>query len=811
MQLAFPPNVPEPEPVTFPIGAVLAPALAGGVIAALTGSLLPLALAGLGPLLGLAAVFDGRRQRRRSHRRALSRREADLTRLRYAVDGERRARRAALLAEVHPAAELVERPGLSGSGRVVLGFGPVPSGLVLVPGEPGDEPLAYDAAVLQDAPVTAPAGAEVAVLGVPLLAGGVRRALALQGAHARVSHSGPPGCPVVLRVDGVRRALVLAHPDPVARVPLRPELVSRPAAHLARRTERARTLNFDALGTPEPGGGLPARFAETADGALELDLAADGPHAVVGGTTGSGKSELLRSWVLGLARATPPDRLSLLLLDFKGGTAFDALAALPHVAGIVTDLDDTAVERLATALRAEVRRREVVLRERGARDVDEVPALARLVVVVDEYAALLRARPALQDVFADLAARGRALGISLVLCTQRPAGVVRDAVLANCGLRIALRMLGEDDSRALIGTTDATALPRGEPGRFLVSRSGEPGIAARIAVAGDADILAVIGRSAGARPPAPVLLPPLPGTVRLAELEPAPDGLLVGLCDLPEEQRRAAVSWNPAADGGLLAVGGPGSGRTTLLATLAAQGVPARRIDGGAAAGGEALWDALSPGAAAPLLLVDGMDLLLAAMPDEYAADLGDRLTLALRAGRLRLAATARAPLPGAFKPIASAFARRLVLRTGPDEHAILTGGTAGYDPRVPPGGGWWDGVRIQVAIASRPAPDQTAPEVPVLEVAGPLLIVTRWPARRSEQLRRAKRGDVRVVAPDDLAALWPVPAGTPMVLDGCTPAEHRSITRRRELPPLLAPVEGRAWLVRPEQPTARVSLDWGG
>ena len=122
--------------------------------------------------------------------------------------------------------------------------------------------------------------------------------------------------------------------------------------------------SWRAAGSDPP---LRTRLAVGADGPMEVDLVRDGPHALVAGTTGAGKSELLRSLVAGLAVGTPPDHLAFVLVDYKGGAAFDACARLPHVAGVVTDLDERLAERALRSLHAELRRREQLLR-RGRRD-----------------------------------------------------------------------------------------------------------------------------------------------------------------------------------------------------------------------------------------------------------------------------------------------------------------------------------------------------------------------------------------------------------------------------------------------------------
>ncbi len=138
---------------------------------------------------------------------------------------------------------------------------------------------------------------------------------------------------------------------------------------------------------------------------VDVDLDRDGPHVLVAGTTGSGKSELLRTLVAGLALRAPPELLTFLLVDFKGGSAFDRLAALPHTVGVVSDLDRGLAERALRCLEAELRWRELQLRATGAADVVEhrrrapasAPPVPRLVVVVDEFATLASDVPDVLD------------------------------------------------------------------------------------------------------------------------------------------------------------------------------------------------------------------------------------------------------------------------------------------------------------------------------------------------------------------------------------------------------------------------------
>ncbi|MEX2626618.1 MAG: FtsK/SpoIIIE domain-containing protein, partial [Ilumatobacteraceae bacterium] len=139
-----------------------------------------------------------------------------------------------------------------------------------------------------------------------------------------------------------------------------------------------------------------AVIGASADGVIELDLVRDGPHGLVAGTTGSGKSELLRTLVVQLAARVDPRHLSLVLVDYKGGSTFDACAELPHVVGLVTDLDGGLAARALTSLEAELHRRERILRDHRAADLTayrtrpDVDPLPRLLVVIDELAALAK-------------------------------------------------------------------------------------------------------------------------------------------------------------------------------------------------------------------------------------------------------------------------------------------------------------------------------------------------------------------------------------------------------------------------------------
>lgn len=216
-------------------------------------------------------------------------------------------------------------------------------------------------------------------------------------------------------------------------------------------------------------------------GVLDLDLVRDGPHGLVGGTTGSGKSEFLRSMVSGLAARHDPTRLTFILIDFKGGAAFKALEQLPHTIGTISNLDAQLAERALLALEAEMRYRMEKFAAAGE-GVDNLDAywatrpsepMPRLLLVIDEFAMLAKDYPDVLSALVSVAAVGRTLGVHMILATQRPAGVVNNDILANTNLRVALRVQSREDSSNVIGVPHASAIGREQRGRAYVKLGEE--------------------------------------------------------------------------------------------------------------------------------------------------------------------------------------------------------------------------------------------------------------------------------------------------------------------------------------------------
>ncbi len=207
-------------------------------------------------------------------------------------------------------------------------------------------------------------------------------------------------------------------------------------------------------------------------GTMAVDIVRDGPHGLLAGTTGAGKSEFLRSFVASVAATTSPDHVNFVLIDYKGGGAFDVCAELPHTVAVVTDLDEHLGERALRSLQAELKYREKLFRAAEVHDVGAYRAtgrtLPRLLVIVDEFATLAAELPDFLGALVDIAQRGRSLGIHMILATQRPAGVLDNKIRANTNLRISLRVQDENDSMDVIGIDAAAKLARDDVGRGFI-------------------------------------------------------------------------------------------------------------------------------------------------------------------------------------------------------------------------------------------------------------------------------------------------------------------------------------------------------
>ena len=370
------------------------------------------------------------------------------------------------------------------------------------------------------------------------------------------------------------------------------------------------------IGTDVDGAAVHLDLREPAEGG-------HGPHGLVIGATGSGKSELLRTLVTGLVLQHPPEELNLLLIDFKGGATFAGLAELPHTAGLITNLADDLglVDRMHDAVAGELTRRQELLRSAGLSSAREAgAALPTLVVVIDEFTELLAARPDLAELFAGIGRIGRSLGVHLLLASQRlDEGRLR-GLESHLGYRLALRTFSAVESRVAIGVPDAHLLPSAPGAGYLATGPDGPirfqgllvSAPGPTTVAGDAVLPFT---SAPVRDPSarvtqnPSLLdrvvtsarhradpgraarrlwvPPLSDPTELTALleavaEPGPHRLPVGMVDRPLHQRHEPLLLDlGGAAGHVVVVGAPRSGRTSLLATVV-RGLAATSSPGGA-------------------------------------------------------------------------------------------------------------------------------------------------------------------------------------------------------------------------------------
>ncbi|MCU4184691.1 FHA domain-containing protein [Acidiferrimicrobium sp. IK] len=396
------------------------------------------------------------------------------------------------------------------------------------------------------------------------------------------------------------------------------------------------------------GGHLRAPIGAGEGGPFVLDFDRHGPHGLIGGTTGSGKSELLKTIVAAFAASYPPEELTFGLFDFKGGSTFTEFAGLPHTVGMASDLDVSLARRALQCLRAELVQRERLFDRAGAKDLGDyrsrqgtgagpdLPPVPRLVVIIDEFAAMATELAEEIGALTDLTARGRSLGVHLLLATQKPSTAVNAEIRANTRLRISLQVEDKQDSLDVVGIPDAAAIRHKGRGLFRVGQTDvvaiQTALASGTSTGRDGPLITVApfvfgadprgeeppsgptvdgGAPAGAeaapndlvrlvkaatdafaassRPPPRRPWPdPLPDSLHLADLEavadsPAPPGAdLVSfvLVDDPDAQTRYPSGWS-LERGNMLVFGVVGSGATTALVSIAASFAQSRTADQG--------------------------------------------------------------------------------------------------------------------------------------------------------------------------------------------------------------------------------------
>lgn len=637
------------RPPAFPIIGVVAPFVTSTVVWLVTGSSFAILGAVVAPAMVVAHFLDARRRSRRDERIASADRLRDEA-ARAELATAQRARDIAELNRMHPSLADIARypewnPARDGqtalrAGRNVDGspwIVDVMSGVTII----GDG-VAADS-IWQTLLFNARAR-----LGEPVVDGNPFRWA--NGAILSRSESDDVG--ITIRCDGREVISFAARGE----LPVRGEWCADDVSHLPDALTRVRDRQVENL---------------------SIELSDESPHVLVAGRTGSGKSRVLAALVTDWAKRFDANAFQFVGIDFKGGATLHPLARFPHHRATVTDLDRAIVPRMVAGLEHELRQREVELSRQGVAHIVEAVGMPRLAIVIDETHEFLRRYPMAHDVLADIARRGRSLGVHLVLAIQHPLGILRDGVLGNVPVRVCLAMNTVQDAVYVLGRHVG-----GNPSRGNALLNAGNGIVREVRVPEVS--LADLADCQDEPQRAPLWLPELRNPV------PRNGRNGFGLLDDIANARYRIADWQPA-QGGVWVMGNRGSGRTSAIRALAGER-PATWVSESAQ-----LRDATG------LVIVDDLDRILDGLDHRDAMEFLDQFVRCRGRDSVDavVVSTSRA-LPRSV----GTFPNALTLRTSTiDEHRATGAPPETFDPASAPGVGTWRGLRV-VLYASTDSSD---------------------------------------------------------------------------------------------------------